>query len=184
MTGMEITEVLGNLGDFIGAIAVIGTIVYLAIQVRLSREATEANTASLDAQLEMFEQATVRDSVREYSESSARLVDPDTADLWIRGRSSWFKLSEVDRERFAELMGSRVNPWAISIAFTQSDRTLNQEYWDAQRILAALFIGSPGGREWWSTVNRFYPATFRKWVDDALEHRDELLGGATAQASD
>ena len=47
MTGMEIAEVLGNLGDFIGAIAVFGTIVYLAIQVRLGREATDANTAAI-----------------------------------------------------------------------------------------------------------------------------------------
>ena len=50
MTGMEITEILGNLGDFIGAIAVFGTIVYLAIQVRHSKEATEANTRALTEQ--------------------------------------------------------------------------------------------------------------------------------------
>ena len=53
MTGMEITEVLGNLGDFLGAIAVFGTIVYLAIQVRHSRLATDANTRAIDETREL-----------------------------------------------------------------------------------------------------------------------------------
>ena len=50
MTGMEITEVLGNLGDFIGAIAVFGTIVYLAIQVRQGKQSVDANTEALREQ--------------------------------------------------------------------------------------------------------------------------------------
>ena len=34
MTLMEISQVLGNVGEFAGAIAVVGTLLYLAIQVR------------------------------------------------------------------------------------------------------------------------------------------------------
>ncbi len=45
---MEIIQMLGNLGEFVGAIAVVATLVYLAIQVRHSKEAMEANTKSLD----------------------------------------------------------------------------------------------------------------------------------------
>ncbi|MFT4826138.1 MAG: hypothetical protein ACI9J0_004081 [Cryomorphaceae bacterium] len=48
MTFIEITAVLGNLGEFIGAIAVVVTLFYLALQVKHSKEATEANTRSLD----------------------------------------------------------------------------------------------------------------------------------------
>ena len=39
---------LGNYGEFIGAIAVLVTLFYLALQVRHSKEATEANTRSID----------------------------------------------------------------------------------------------------------------------------------------
>ena len=39
---------LGSLGEFVGAIAVVGTLFYLAIQVKHGKEATEANTRSLD----------------------------------------------------------------------------------------------------------------------------------------
>ncbi len=50
MTGMDIAELLGNLGDFFGAIAVFGTIIYLAVQVRYSKHAVEANTRALENQ--------------------------------------------------------------------------------------------------------------------------------------
>ena len=48
MTFTELSQLLGNLGEFIGAIAVVATLVYLAIQVRHSKEAMEANTRSLE----------------------------------------------------------------------------------------------------------------------------------------
>ncbi len=45
---METIQMLGSLGEFVGAIAIVATLVYLAIQVRHSKEAMEANTQSLD----------------------------------------------------------------------------------------------------------------------------------------
>jgi hypothetical protein len=40
---METIQMLGSLGEFVGAIAVVATLVYLAIQVRHSKEAMEAD---------------------------------------------------------------------------------------------------------------------------------------------
>ena len=48
MSLMEMAQLLGNFGEFIGAIAVVATLVYLAIQVRHSKSAVDANTQSLD----------------------------------------------------------------------------------------------------------------------------------------
>ena len=48
MTMIEWTTVLGNIGEFVGALAVVLTLVYLAAQVRLARDATEANTRQLE----------------------------------------------------------------------------------------------------------------------------------------
>ena len=45
---METIQMLGSLGEFVGAIAVVATLVYLAIQVRHSKEAMEGNTKSLE----------------------------------------------------------------------------------------------------------------------------------------
>ena len=47
MTLMETAQLLGNFGEFIGAIAVVATLFYLAVQVRESKQATEANTKAI-----------------------------------------------------------------------------------------------------------------------------------------
>lgn len=41
-------QLLGNVGEFISAIAVVATLFYLAVQVRHSRESVDANTRALD----------------------------------------------------------------------------------------------------------------------------------------
>ena len=43
MTFIELSEVLGNLGEFVGSIAVFVTLIYLAVQVRYSRDLLEEN---------------------------------------------------------------------------------------------------------------------------------------------
>ena len=48
MTLTEISAILGNIGEFVGAIAVVITLIYLAAQIRLARESTEANTRQME----------------------------------------------------------------------------------------------------------------------------------------
>lgn len=49
MDHQAFAQLLGNYGEFVGAIAVVGTLAYLAVQVRQSRTATEANTRQLES---------------------------------------------------------------------------------------------------------------------------------------
>lgn len=48
MSVTEFTSILGNVGEFVAAIAVVVTLIYLAAQVKLSKEATEANTRQME----------------------------------------------------------------------------------------------------------------------------------------
>jgi len=48
MDHQAFAQLLGNYGEFVGAIAVVVTLFYLAVQVRLGREATEANSVLLE----------------------------------------------------------------------------------------------------------------------------------------
>ena len=43
MTILEISEILGNLGEFVGAIGVVVTLVYLAYQIRQNTRQLEQN---------------------------------------------------------------------------------------------------------------------------------------------
>ena len=51
MTLMETAQLLGNFGEFLGAIAVVATLAYLAVQVRHGKDSLDANTRSLRAQI-------------------------------------------------------------------------------------------------------------------------------------
>ena len=48
MSWLELTALLGNLGEFVGAIAVVATLIYLAVQVRSAKASLDANTAALE----------------------------------------------------------------------------------------------------------------------------------------
>jgi heme exporter protein D len=50
MDHQTFAQLLGNYGEFVGAIAVVITLIYLAIQVRHSKETTEANTKAIELQ--------------------------------------------------------------------------------------------------------------------------------------
>ena len=43
MDVIQITEVMGNVGEFVGSFAVLVTLIYLSLQVRHSRELMEEN---------------------------------------------------------------------------------------------------------------------------------------------
>ena len=43
MSFIELSELLGNLGEFVGSIAVLATLIYLAVQVKQSKELLEEN---------------------------------------------------------------------------------------------------------------------------------------------
>ena len=48
MDHQEFAQLLGNYGEFIGAIAVVFTLGYLAVQVKHSRQSLDANTKSAE----------------------------------------------------------------------------------------------------------------------------------------
>jgi len=47
MDHQAFAQMLGSYGEFVGAIAVVATLFYLVVQVRQSKQATEANTRAI-----------------------------------------------------------------------------------------------------------------------------------------
>jgi hypothetical protein len=98
----SMAQLLGNLGEFVGAIAVVVTLAYLAVQVRHSKEATEANTrlAEQSHRLALVENQIARvelieRQMRDLSSSS------DLAEIFEKyDREGIGALSPVERRRF------------------------------------------------------------------------------------
>ena len=83
-------ETLGNIGDFFGGIAVLATLIYLAIQIRGNTRATQAENRAGVA--------------REYMEVMAPESDPEIARVFGDGLRNYPDIAHNDLVRFSAYM--------------------------------------------------------------------------------
>jgi hypothetical protein len=100
----ETIHLLGSLGEFIGAIAVVATLVYLAIQVRHGSVLLEANKVSMDENARLARAAAVDRYSDAVSRWRGRIIESqELANLWnaaIRGDD----LDDASQLRFDNLV--------------------------------------------------------------------------------
>ncbi len=159
---MTITE-LGSLGEFVGAIAVVATLIYLAFQVKQSRLATLAATEFAKDELTIRSLQTERDSP---------YLGPLTAKA-----ASGEDFDEADRYRIARTI-------LILIVRLHSDykqrRTLGLDLSSETPQFAGLRVALQTYRETvraiWVQVD--YARDFLDWVESNVEGLTETGGQA------
>ena len=151
---------LGNIGEFIGALAVVISLVYLAIQVRRNTQQMESNEKAL-LRAESSAQHIQWSDWRRMLATNAELVE-----IWDRGSGALGDLDRVEQIRFSvvptDLLYVISNVWeryqaGISVGGT----------WESNLAGAARFLASPGGEEWWSKNKRDFPRPFADAIDAA-----------------
>jgi hypothetical protein len=140
-------EALGAIGEIVGAVAVIVTLVYLAIQVRHSSKTLEENTAQLRIS-----------SVHDYTVSLAAwqrqiYSSPAMAELWIKGRNDLSQLDEVDRDRFQMLALDFFITFRSGYAVAEAAGHAGQARLAAASVARAVHL-YPGFRELWKSLGR------------------------------
>lgn len=129
-------EALGAVGELLGSLLVLVTLIYLAVQTRgISRQSrAEARYAFVDA-------------VGEINMAIAR--DKDTACVWRKGLGSVQSLDEDERMQFFMLVGQYSNLWSVMYQLHQ-DHLLPEKQWTVVRNDIASILGSDGGRYFWA----------------------------------
>ncbi|MGI9264479.1 MAG: hypothetical protein ACR2QU_06100 [Gammaproteobacteria bacterium] len=155
MTLMETAQLLGNFGEFFGAIAVVTTLGYLAIQIRQSTER---------------ERLGQEFNSNQYFNQLRNLVasDQELADIEMRGLGDLASLTALERHRFDELQLSWV--WAIHKAFQQYKALELATNWSdgSGPLIRRRFCGA-GFRDWWSeNRGEITDVEFREAMDTAL----------------
>ena len=104
------TQVLGNLGEFVGAIAVVVTLGYLANQIRQN---TRSN--SISRGMDIIER---RMRLREHMMTNGEL-----AELAVRCRESSLEgLSSADQERIQQIAGYLLGVWSsVEVAYRRGE---------------------------------------------------------------
>lgn len=147
-------EQLGNLGDFVAAVATVVTLAYLALQIRASASATRA--ASHHATTNSFLQANLA-----ISQSA------DLARVWAAGGTQRSQLSLEDRARFDFLLLCYFHIFD-TIHYQARTGTGERDLLLAEERSIVALVALPGVREWWAENPYAYSEDFRAYIEGFL----------------
>ena len=157
-------EALGNAGDFIGGLAVIVTLIYLAAQIR-------QNTQML--------RRTTEESVSSGAATTIGLPaqSPENAAVFYRGLVDPDTMPPGERTHFYLLIAN------LFVVFDEAheahaDGLLSDHRWTRQRNAMRVYAAFPGVRSWWNFAGRstFGPdSEFSRLVESELQ-RNEPAG--------
>ena len=133
-------EAIGAIGEVIGAIAVILTLIYLSVQIRQNTRMMEDHFRGVD--LSAFN--AIDESFSRFRSMLA--MNPELADLWKRTREDYEVLSGTERERADALAWE----WFV-IYQNMYHRTISIMQKDDTGIELALTreLRHPGLLQWW-----------------------------------
>jgi hypothetical protein len=150
---MDITT-LAAWGEFIGGIAVVVSLIYLASQIRQNSRLLEA--AAEDSRVQNFN-----------ASSSMMVSDPEVARIFWDGLEDRAALSESDRRRFDPLMSMQYQGFVQQ--WEHRRRGLdNSTSWEQQELGMRWHLGRRGTQAWWAEYRGLYAPEFRDYLDGLI----------------
>lgn len=145
---------LGSLGEFLGALAVLASVLYLAAQIRHGIRAAESGAVQ-----------NVTDQFARMQFDMAR--DGELADIIARAKSGG-PLTEVERGRVGDMLSAYLI--AFENLFVQhSNGLMSEQGYAPRRKVLAWLLASPFARNWWDSFGRLsHPEVFVREVDAIL----------------
>lgn len=125
-------EIVGVIAEVAGTVTVVVTLVFLAVEVRNSRNATEA--ASVDAL------ATGFNALHAHI-----ITDPEFAKTWMTGLADPDAIDDAGRLRIGLQIQSYLNHYSALRKHYESG-LLPKNNWEPYSIGVAALMNSPGGR--------------------------------------
>jgi hypothetical protein len=147
-------------GEFIGGIAVVVSLIYLAGQIRQNSRLLRASTAS--ATIDAFNDA-----------SSLIVQDPEVARIYWDGMADRSSLSEADQRRFDALVAMNFNQWNQEHQFA-GDGVISPGVWDSRTRTLRRFLQLQGLRQWWNEWRDMYGDEFCEFVDGLIREGEAL----------
>ena len=155
-------ESLANVGEFAGGIAVIVSLVYLAIQIRGNTKAVRAQAV-----------ATWHES--SVSDREAVYTNPEVAELLVRLGTSFEPSNPEESLRFGSYITQLLNSWEM--LYVQSTLGLvDEEFLESKSVRYTQIVAFPGVRKWWTNTGRdAYIREFVEYVDGRLSVLDDAV---------
>ena len=150
---MNIME-LGAIGELVGGMAVIGSLIYVGLQLQQTRKVLVSNA----------HRDWVRDNTAAIHFAAA---DEAAAKIWLDGLRDYRGLSPTDSWRFDVTFVA----WLTNVEGAFQDRVQGLGRFEAATVHEATLkqmLATPGGREWWTDRRGWFSQSFQQWVDTIL----------------
>jgi hypothetical protein len=149
---IEIIQLLGNLGEFVGAFAVLATLLYLAIQVRDASKAAKFAAVQANRAQRISSFINLRDS-------------PYLPPIMVKIQAG----EELNAEEKIRLVSHDCAMWALLYAeWVQRDLGVMEEFATSDELSLGVALSSPSALEWWRLAGaHIYPARFVEYVNKA-----------------
>jgi len=146
-------DALGDIGDFVGGIAVLITLAYLAMQVR-------QHTAALRT-------ASRQDLSSAYRTHNEHFLDPRVSEVYAIGLRDYPDLTPPQKRSFTHAINDHALFLQNAHALYESG-ALGIENYSPYLTWFALAVATPGGSAWWHETKGFYNAALVESVDARL----------------
>ncbi|MGB7708297.1 MAG: hypothetical protein WBL95_01900 [Microcoleus sp.] len=140
-----------NITSIVQTIAVVGSLIYLAIQVKESTKATKG--------------ATYQSIISAWAELESRISqDDEVARIYKLGLTTLEKLNENEFTRFNELICSFFNMYE-NLYYQYKNKLLEEELWAGWCLNMREDLKHKGAAAWWNSKSHLYSKSFREYVN-------------------
>jgi hypothetical protein len=148
---------LANIGQVIGAIAVVGSLFYVAHQIRQNTNAARSATAQ---------------TVHEHFANWYHLVaaDAELARITANGLRDYRSPSEQERVRFIAAFMSFLS-YSQNAFLRWREGLLARPLWMGWELVIMNLICAPGGKAFWKDRGYMFGEEFRRYIEDDLIKR-------------
>lgn len=180
MDHQALAQLLGNYGEFAGAIAVVVTLIYLSIQVRQSSHLIEQNALAVRAQSKQTEQNAAisrateqRALVNEFNTHVRSMTDPNVLPAFRQGLVSSLELDKDSQVLVWRTFVEWVNYLERCIyasdagVFPEAEREAI-ETWVLQMLI------TPGGTQYWESYATSHGVDVQNRINERLADSDSL----------
>lgn len=151
-------EALGAIAELLGAIGVIATLFYLAVQIR-------QNTKSIRA-------AAFQETMRDIAAVADLAVQqPELTRAYLKGLNDLEELDSEDRHRFGAFMLAFLRR-VENLVYQTDQGLLDPDSWEGLREALRRIFARPGTVAWWQQSRHAFNRPLQNFVDRELIKRD------------
>jgi hypothetical protein len=162
-------EAFGAIGEVLGALGVIATLGYLAVQVR--QNTTSTRTSSYQAAV---------GAISDWSKAIG--LDPDASRILGSGTADYASLPDEDRLRFDLIYHSLFRNFE-NVFYQHMQGAIDEALWVAWSWRIRDSLAHPGVRRWWKDARHAYHEPFVRFVEEASFHGSDADDAGNSPAA-